>query len=148
MQRWSDEGLRTLLEVFPRAQARPMTVWVGLFTSQDAESVPARSAVLATGKGVTEAAGYDYRRQQLDAHEWGEPTLTPGGIWTSTAVPVEFPPVGPGGWGEIHGFFLASTDVAGVAFFYANFDDEEPIPSGVSDLITVTPTWAYAAASS
>lgn len=138
-----DEGLDYLLGIVPKGGASPATLYLGLFTSQTASTVPGSSAVLATSTGVTEASGTAYARQALvGATAWGAVTAGTGGRKTS-ASQVTFPTVGSGGWGSINGFFLASALVNGIALFYANFDDTTAIVSGAGDIIRVTPTFQY-----
>jgi len=52
-----DEGLDLILSVITGNAAAPANLYMGLFTSQTASTVPARGAVLATQTGVTEASG-------------------------------------------------------------------------------------------
>lgn len=116
-----DEGLDLILSYFPKGVAPPTTVYIGLFTSQTASTVPGTTAVLATSTGVTEAAGTSYARQSIAAASWGAQAAGTGGR-KSTAGQVTFPAAGSA-WGTVNGFFIADSASAGKAFFYANFDD-------------------------
>lgn len=139
-ERFPIEGLDYVLSVIPRGNPTPGTLWMGFFTSQTASTVPDADAVLATATGVTEASGTGYARQSISAAGWEEPTTV--GTGRRTLGPqVTFPTVGVGGWGTINGFFLATALTEGVAVFYANFDDLQPIVSAVNDVIAVTPHW-------
>lgn len=137
-----DEGLDYILGVIPKAGSTPATLYIGFFTSQTASTVPAGTAVLATGTGVTEATGTAYARQSIASASWGAIAAGGGGRRT-TAGQVTFPTVGAGGWGTLNGFFIATTAGAGtgIAVYYANFDDLTAIPSAVNDVIKVTPSW-------
>lgn len=135
-----DEGLDVILGVIPKGGTTPATLWMGLFTSQTASTVPAANAVLSTSTGVTEATGTGYARQTIAAGSWGAQAAATGGRKT-TAGQVTFPTVGAGGWGTITGFFVANAATAGTALFYANFDDTTAIVTSANDVIKVTPTW-------
>lgn len=135
-----DEGLDLILGYIPKGTAPPTTLYIGLFTSQTATTVPASTAVLATATGVTEATGTGYARQSIAAASWGAQTAATSGRKT-TAGQVTFPAVGAGGWGTINGFFIADSATAGKAFFYCNFDDGQSIVTSPNDVIKVTPTW-------
>ena len=55
-ERFPTEGLRWLFSVVPRnVVPGPSTLYLGLFTSQTATTVPAVDAVISTQTGVTEA---------------------------------------------------------------------------------------------
>lgn len=135
-----DEGIDEVLGVFPKGGVTFPTLYLGLFTSQSATTVPGASAVLATQTGVTEASGTGYARTPIDANEWGAIASGGGGRQT-TATEQTLPTVGAGGWGTINGYFLATAPSGGKAVFYCNFDDATPIVSGVNDVIKVTPTF-------
>jgi hypothetical protein len=135
-----DEGLDLLLGIMPRGGASLGTVYLGLFTSQTATTVPAHDALLATQSGVTEASGVSYARQAIAAGSWGSPAAGGGGRQV-TAAQVTFPSVDAGGWGTLNGFLLANTASGGIALYYANFDDQTAIVSNANDVIRITPTW-------
>lgn len=130
-----DEGLDYLLSVVPGGAAADSYV-CGLFTSQTGSTVPDRDAVLGSESGVVEVSGSGYERVAVGG--WGS-LVDSGAGRQVTAAQVTFPTVGSGGWGTINGFFIATT--AGVAVFYANFDDLTPITSNVGDVVKVTPFW-------
>lgn len=135
-----DEGLDYILGVIPKGATTPATLYMGLFTSQTATTVPANTAVLATQTGMTEATGTGYARQSIAAASWGAQGAATGGRKT-TAGQVTFPAVGAGGWGTINGYFLATALTVGTAVFYCNFDDNQSIATSPNDVIKVTPTW-------
>lgn len=140
-----DEGLNYLLNLLPRGTGSiPGTLYLGLFTSQTASTVPAGSAVLATPTGVTEATGTAYARQSIASGSWGAIAASSSPVGRSTAAAqVTFPAVGSGAWGTINGFFIATVLTAGVGIFYANFDDTTAIVTAVNDIIKVTPTMIF-----
>lgn len=119
-----DEGLDHILAIFPSNGAGDATLYIGLFTSQTASTVPARTAQNVGPVGWTEATGTDYARQSIAAASWGS-LATNGNGRRLTAAQVTFPTVGAGGWGTVNGFFIASTidQSSGVIIYFANFDD-------------------------
>lgn len=119
-----DEGLDHILAIFPSNGAGDATLYIGLFTSQTASTVPARTAQNVGPVGWTEATGTDYARQSIAAASWGL-LATNGNGRRLTAAQVTFPTVGAGGWGTVNGFFIASTvdQSSGVIIYFANFDD-------------------------
>lgn len=139
-ERFPIEGLDYVMSVIPRGGSTPATLWIGLFTSQTATTVPDADAVLATQTGVTEATGSGYARQAISAASWEAPTTVGTGRRTLGPA-VTFPTVGVGGWGTINGFFLAASFDSGPAVFYANFDDGLAIVSEVNNVIKITPHW-------
>jgi hypothetical protein len=121
-------------------------MYIGLFTSQTASTVPARSA---TGGGVpsgfTEATGTGYARQSIAASAWGAPTTSGSGRKT-TAGQVTFPTVGAGGWGTVNGFFIATHAVSEAGdklIFFANFDDLTANTLNENDVQKVTPAMLF-----
>lgn len=140
--RYPNEGLDLIMAAWPKNGTNYATMYMGLFTSQTASTCPAANAVLSTQTGVTEATGTAYARQSIAAASWGaQAGGSPDGRKTTAGL-VTMPTVGAGGWGTIHGYFLATvvTAGAGVAFFYCNFDDLTDIVTASGDVITVTPT--------
>jgi hypothetical protein len=121
-----DEGLDNILGVFPKGAITTDPLYIGLFISQTASTVPARTATGgAAPAGWTEASGVSYARQSIAASAWGTPS-TNGSGRKITAGQVTFPTVGAGGWGTVNGFFIAtkvSSQAGDVILFFANFDD-------------------------
>lgn len=77
-----DEGLDHALGVLFDAATQDTTFFVGLFTSQTATTVPARTAVLgASPTGITEmtASSGTYARQAISAGAWGAPATNGNG---------------------------------------------------------------------
>jgi hypothetical protein len=137
-----DEGLDMVLAVVTGNQAAPANLYMGLFTSQTASTVPARDAVLATQTGVTEVTGTGYVRVQVTPANWGAPA-TNGNGRKRTSAQKTFPTVGAGGWGIITGFFIADSQTSGVALFYANFDDTTANTLNAGDVQKVTPAMQF-----
>ncbi len=138
-----DEGLDFMLAIFPKNGANTGTLYLGLFTSQTASTVPANNAVLgATPSGITEATFTSYARQSIAAASWGANAAltTPVVGRKTTAGQVTFPSVGATPGGAINGFFLASALTAGSLIFATNFDDLTAITPATGDIIRVTPT--------
>ena len=139
-----DEGLDYRAGVFPKNGANLATLYLGLFTSQDETTVPARGATGgAAPAGWTEAAGTAYARQALAAATWG--ALSTNGNGRKFTYPeVTFPTVGAGGWGTVNGFFIAtkvSSQAGDVLIFFSNFDDLTANPLNENDIQKVTPSW-------
>lgn len=139
-----DEGLDAILTVIPKGNsnvAPPQTTHMFLFGGGTASTVPASSAVIGTmGGSFVETTGTSYARQSIAAGSWGAAAAGTGGRKT-TAGQVTFPTVGSGGWGVVNGFGIASASTAGLAYFYANFDDTTAITTAQNDVIKITPTW-------
>ncbi|MFC5992968.1 hypothetical protein ACFQE5_01935 [Pseudonocardia hispaniensis] len=138
-----DEGLDYLLGIVPKGGAAPTDLYLFLFTSQTASTVPAADAVLATETGVTEAAFPGYARVAVDAADWGAAgadTIWSQAVRAVTAEQKAFPQATGADPTAINGFGLATAATGGVAVFYSNFDDETAIPGvALGDTIKVTP---------
>ncbi|MCA1572427.1 MAG: hypothetical protein LC798_19425 [Chloroflexi bacterium] len=134
-ENFPDEGTDYILGVIPKGATTPATLYLGLFTSQTATTVPAATAVLATGTGVTEATGSGYARQSIAAAAWAAAS---GASGTRRTLGPQVTFTATGALGPITGFFIAT---AGVALFYANFDDGTAVTLQNGDSLRVTPTW-------
>lgn len=119
-----DEGLDYCLGVVFDALAQDTTFFVGLFTSQTAATVPARTATGgAVPAGWTEATFTNYARQAIASGTWGAPGTNGNGRKIS-APQVTFPAVGAVG-NTVNGFFIATNSASGAGdtiIFFANFD--------------------------
>lgn len=119
-----DEGLDYCLGVVFDALAQDTTFFVGLFTSQSATTVPARTATGgAVPAGWTEATFSNYARQAISSGAWGAPS-TNGNGRKIAAPQVTFPAVGASG-NTINGFFISTLVASGagdVIIYFANFD--------------------------
>ena len=120
-----DEGLDHVLGKVPlAATAIQTTYYLGLFTSQTASTVPARTVTLASQSGITEVPNSAaYARVAVANTDWGA-AATSGSGRKVTSSQKSFPE-STGSWGTVNGFFiaLASTWGGSVALAYANFDD-------------------------
>jgi hypothetical protein len=129
------------MAVFPKNGANYATLYLGLFTSQTATTVPARGATSgASPSGWTEASGTNYARLPLASSDWGAQTTDATGRKT-TAVQVAFDAAGSGGWGTVNGFFLATQSAAGASdkiIYFANFDDETAVLINAGDILKIT----------
>lgn len=137
-ENFPDEGLDRILGVAPRGGATIATLYVGLYTSQTSSTVPGSSAVLATSTGVTEVTGTGYSRQSVAAASWAAQSAATGGRKT-VGPQVTF--TASGTWTAANGFFIADATSAGIAIFYANFDDLAAVTLLSGDLLKLTPTW-------
>ncbi len=127
------EGLDVMLNsVFRKvATQSPDPMFLGLFTSQTATTVPAQTAVLATSTGVTEATGGGYARASVPSSSWPAATTTnTTGRTTDMATPISFAEsTGAYTVPSTNGFFLATAATAGISVLYANYS------SGVAIII-------------
>ena len=141
-----DEGLDKFMGIFPKNGSNIATLYIGLFTSQTASTVAARTATGgASPSGWTEATGTGYARQSIAAASWGAPS-TNGNGRKITAGQVTFPTVGAGGWGTVNGFFIATNSASGAGdtiIYFANMDDVSAIITAVNDIIKVTPSMQF-----
>jgi hypothetical protein len=139
---FTDEGIDTMQGVFPKNGTNFATLYCGLFTSQTASTVPARTATGGTTpSGWTEAAFTNYARQSIAAASWGAPS-TNGNGRKITAGQVTFPTVGATG-SLVNGFFIATTSASGASdkiIYFANFDDGAASDLHTNDAIKVTPS--------
>ena len=124
-----DEGLDHILNKVPMATvAIQTTYYLGLFTSQTASTVPARTVTLVSQSGITEVANAGaYSRVAVANTDWGAISTSGSGRRTTSAQ--KSFAESTGSWSSVNGFFLATvtTHAAGVAIFYANFDDGQAV---------------------
>ena len=141
-----DEGIDKIMGIFPKNGTNIATLYIGLFTSQTASTVPARTATGgAVPAGWTEATGTDYARQSIASTSWGAAS-TNGNGRKITAGEVTFPTVGAGGWGTATGFFIATNSASGagdVIIYFANFDDTTANTLNAGDVQKVTPSMQF-----
>lgn len=139
------EGLDYLLGRVPRGGTAPTNLYLLLFTSQTANTVPGATAVLSTSTGVTEASFPGYARVAIPSSDWGSPDDAT--IWSATVRAVaaserSFAPASGSSSTPINGFGLASALTGGVALYYSNFDDTTAIASlALGDVIKITPSF-------
>lgn len=139
-----DEGLDYILGVIPKAGTTPATLYLGLFTSQTASTVPAANMVLATPTGITEAGYTSYARVAIASASWG--AIGAKTSWSqtgrgTTAGQVSLPAAGAAYAVAINGFFIATALTAGICVYASNFDDTTAVATmAIGDVIRVTPT--------
>lgn len=140
-----DEGLDYILGVIPKAGTTPATLYLGLFTSQTASTVPAANMVLATPTGITEAGYTSYARVSIASASWGATGAKTSWSQTgrgTTAAQVSCPAAGAAYATAINGFFIATALTGGICIFASNFDDTTAVATmAIGDVIRVTPTF-------
>jgi hypothetical protein len=138
-----NEGLDYMVNVLLKNGGSPTNLYLGLFTSQTATTVPGATAVLASATGVTEATYTSYGRPAVASGDWGAigaQTIWAQAVRGAVAAQKSFAAAGAAYSTAINGFFLASASTGGVALYYSNFDDETAIASlALGDIIRVTP---------
>ena len=141
-----DEGLDEIIETFLKNGGSPTSLYIGLFTSQTASTVPDRDATGdAAPSGFTEASGTSYARQAIAAASWGANADNGNGRKTIARL-VPFTAAGSGGWGTANGFFLAtmvSSQAGDKLVYFANFDDLTASPINENDVIKITPAMQF-----
>lgn len=144
---FADEGLTQLLNHFPRQTvALPATCFAGLFTSQTATTVPARSAVISTSTGVTEATGGGYARKAIANASWPAPASSGSGMRTTIAANGVVMDESTAAYtvAVVNGFLVASALTGGIAYFYANFSDDSAITINAAGFtVRLAPFWHY-----
>ncbi len=140
-----DEGLDYWLNIMLTAGTPPANLYLGLFTSQSASTVPAAGMVLATPSGITEAGYSGYARVAVPTSDWGATAAKTSWSQTGrgkTAAQKSFAAAGASYPTPINGFFVATASTGGVCVLASNFDDATAIASlGVGDVVKVTPTY-------
>lgn len=133
---FTDEGLDYILNTLFRGGAVDTTLFVGLFTSQTATTVPARSSTGgATPSGWVEmtASSGTYARIALATGDWGAPATNGSGRRITTSAAKTF--TGFVSSSSATGFFIAThaASAAGDTILcFANFD------SGVARMLATT----------
>lgn len=142
-----DEGLDLIINTFLKNGTPPASLYVGLFTSQTATTVPARTATGgASPVGFTEmtASSGSYARQAIAAASWGAPA-TDGSGRASAGPQVDF--TGFVSAANANGYFIATQSAPGASdkiLHFANFNSG--LARGLAattDHIQVTPTVVF-----
>lgn len=141
---FSDEGLQRILGVWPKNGTNDASLFLGLFSSQTATTVPAQTAVLATQTGVAELASTGgYARATITAASWGAATTSGTGDRVTTSSAISFASSSGAYGATVNGFFIAagsSTIGAGVGIGYANFSDLTAVTVNAANFtIQITP---------
>lgn len=141
---FTDEGLDYILGVAFRGVTPDTTLFLGLFTSQSATTVPARTATGgAVPSGWTEmtASSGTYARQAITTGEWGAPATNGSGRRIALTAAEQF--TGFVSAAAATGFFIATNNVSGAGdtvIFFANFNSAVTrVLATVSDQLNLTP---------
>lgn len=142
---FTDEGLDYLLGIAFKGGTVDTTLFVGLFTSQTATTVPARTATGgASPSGWTEmtASSGSYARIAIATSDWGAASTNGSGRKIALSAAKTF--TGMVGAAAANGFFVATNSASGAGdttIFFSNFN------SGVartlattSDQLQITPS--------
>lgn len=139
-----DEGLDYLLGIAYKGGTVDTTLYVGLFTSQTASTVPARNATGgAVPSGWTEmsASSGSYARIAIATGDWGSPSTNGNGRRIATSAAKTF--TGFVGAAAANGFFIATNSASGAGdtiLCFANFDSGVARTfASVSDSLALTP---------
>lgn len=123
---FTDEGLDYLLGIAFKGATVDTTLYLGLFTSQTASTVPARTATGgASPSGFTEmtASSGTYARIAVATSDWGSAATNGNGRRISLSSAKTF--TGFVGAAAANGFFVATNSASGVGdttICFANFD--------------------------
>lgn len=121
-----DEGLDSIISVLLKGGTQDTTWYVGLFTSQTALTVPARTATGgASPSGWTEmsASSGSYARQAISTSDWGSISTNGNGRKVSLSSAKTF--TGFVGAAPANGYFIATNSASGAGdtiLHFANFD--------------------------
>lgn len=140
-----DEGLDYMLGVLFKATTVDTTLYLGLFTSQTATTVPARTATGgASPSGWTEmaASSGSYARIAVATGDWGAASTNGNGRKISLSAAKAF--TGFVSAAAANGFFIATNSASGAGdtvLMFANFDSGAARSlATVSDTLNVTPS--------
>ena len=139
-----DEGLDYMLGVLLAGATPDTTLYLGLFTSQTASTVPARSATGgASPSGWTEmaASSGSYARIAIATGDWAAPATNGNGRRRALSSAKQF--TGFVGAAAANGFFIAthpSPQSGDTILMFANFDSGVARSfASVSDVLNLTP---------
>lgn len=124
---FTDEGLDYQLGITFKGSTVDTTLYLGLFTSQTASTVPARTATGgASPSGFTEmsASSGSYARIAIATSDWGAASTNGSGRRIALSAAKTF--TGFVGAAAANGFFIATNDASGAGdttIFFANFDN-------------------------
>lgn len=139
----TDEGLDFLIGVALKGQTQDTSLWLGLFASQTATTVPGRTATGgASPSGWTEVTGTSYARVEITSAEWGANSTSGNGRLTAAAQQSFAAAGGP--WAAANGFFIAthqSSQAGDVVIMFSNFADGQANTLLSGDVQQVTPSF-------
>lgn len=140
---FTDEGLDYLLGIAFKGGTVDTTLYLGLFTSQTASTVPGRTATGgASPSGWTEmtASSGSYARIAISTSDWGSPATNSNGRRIALSSAKQFTGFVSGA--AANGFFIATSSASGVGdttLYFANFDSGAARSlASVSDTLSVT----------
>lgn len=132
---WPNEGLKHLLNVFPRNLiAIPSSLTLSAFSSQSATTVMGTAETFAN---VTACAYSGYQNATLGSATWGAPSAT-GGTVTCSYAQQNMGTAGAAG--TANGFYIHN---AGTVLCQANFDDLTAVVLQANDVLKITPTIGF-----
>lgn len=141
---FTDEGLDAILAIFPKNGTNISMLYLGLFKSQTATTVPARTATGgASPSGWTEVTGTGYARISIAAADWDSPG-TSGSGRKITASQYTFSASGT--WDTANGFFLAThsqSEAGDKVVCFANFDSLAAKTLASGDTLKLTPSMQF-----
>lgn len=147
---FTEEGLTRVLNIFPRNNvAITDPLFMGLFTSQTASTVPAKTATGgASPSGWTEVTGGGYARVSTAGSNWPAPAASGSGVRTTmTGTGMSFVESTGAYSAAVNGFFMASASASGAGdttIFFANFSDTQAITVNAAGYtIRVAAFWHY-----
>lgn len=141
---FTDEGLDYEIGVLYKAGTVDTTLYLGLFTSQTASTVPARTATggaSPSGWAEMTASSGTYARIAIATGDWGAAATNGSGRRISTSAAKTF--TGFVSAANANGFFIATNSASGAGdtvLFFANFDSG--VARGlatVADTLNITP---------
>ena len=140
-----DESLDFILSETFKGGTQDTTLYLGLFTSQTATTVPARTATGgATPSGWTEmtASSGSYARIAIPTSDWGAASTNGSGRKISLSAAKTF--TGFVSSAAANGYFIATNAASGAGdtvLLFANFDSGVARSlATVSDQLSITPT--------
>lgn len=143
-----DEGLDYKLGVLYKGATQDTTLYLGLFTSQTATTVPSRTATGgATPSGWTEmtASSGTYARIAIATGDWGTPSTNGNGRKISLSAAKTF--TGFVSAAAANGYFIATASASGAGdtvLAFANFDSGTARSlATTSDQLQVTPSMQF-----
>lgn len=143
----TDEGLDYIINAILRGGTVDTTLFVGLFTSQTATTVPARTATggaVPSGWAEMTASSGTYTRQAIASGvggDWGAPATNGSGRRSTLSAAEQF--TGFVGAAAANGFFIATNSASGagdVILLFANFDSlVDRTFATIADILNLTP---------
>jgi hypothetical protein len=149
---FTQEGLTRILNIYPRTgtTSPDATLYLSLFTSYTASTVGANTVTFGTtptGSYVEETSTGGYARASIAAAAWAAPTVSGGGVRTTTSSAIAFAASSGAYAAAINGFAISTASAAGstdVSIGMANFSDTTAVTVNAAGFtVRVTPTWHF-----